>query len=145
MKILVATDGSPCAEAAVQAVASRPWPAGSQVRVLAAGYLGFPTEDGETWKLDEAKRAAEKVAEESARRIREQSSALAVDVKVIGEEPKRAILGEAERWGADLIMVGSHGHGAVMRLLLGSVSQAIAQNAPCSVEIVRCRDEKKAN
>lgn len=51
--------------------------------------------------------------------------------------PKRVILEEAERWGADLIMVGSHGYGFWNRLLLGSVSQAITTHANCSVEIVR--------
>jgi len=51
--------------------------------------------------------------------------------------PKDKILDEAEQWGADLIVVGSHGYGAVRRLFLGSVSLAVAINAPCSVEIVR--------
>jgi len=49
---------------------------------------------------------------------------------------KRVILDEAERWGADLIVVGSHGYGGFKRLLLGSVSQAVASHAKCSVEIV---------
>ena len=48
-----------------------------------------------------------------------------------------AILDDAERFGADLIMVGSHGYGPVKGFLMGSVSQAIALNAKCSVEIVR--------
>lgn len=51
--------------------------------------------------------------------------------------PKDAILDEAERWGADLIVVGSHGRRGVRRFLLGSVSLAVAANARCSVEIVR--------
>lgn len=51
--------------------------------------------------------------------------------------PKDAILDEAEHWGAELIVVGSHGYGAIRRLFLGSVSLALAANAPCSVEIVR--------
>ena len=51
--------------------------------------------------------------------------------------PKDTILDEAERWGADLIVVGSHGYGAIKRLFLGSVSLAVATNAACSVEIVR--------
>jgi nucleotide-binding universal stress UspA family protein len=57
--------------------------------------------------------------------------------KIVEGTPKSAILEEAERYGADLIMVGAHGFGAVARLLLGSVSQALALHAPCSVEIVR--------
>lgn len=47
------------------------------------------------------------------------------------------ILEEAEAFGADLIVVGSHGHGMLERFLLGSVSQAVALHASCSVEIVR--------
>ena len=47
---------------------------------------------------------------------------------------------EAARWQADLIVLGSHGFGVVKRRLLGSVAQAVALQAPCSVEIVRCPD-----
>jgi nucleotide-binding universal stress UspA family protein len=54
---------------------------------------------------------------------------------------REVILGEAEALGADLIVVGSHGRGFWKRLLLGSVSQAVATHAACSVEIVR---DKKA-
>ncbi|PKN59600.1 MAG: universal stress protein, partial [Deltaproteobacteria bacterium HGW-Deltaproteobacteria-11] len=56
---------------------------------------------------------------------------------ILEGQPKEVILDEAENWGADLIIVGSRGHGAVRRFLLGSVSFAVALNAPCSVEIVR--------
>lgn len=51
--------------------------------------------------------------------------------------PKQVILDEAESWVADLIIVGSHGYGAWDRFLLGSVSNAVATHAKCSVEIVR--------
>ena len=51
--------------------------------------------------------------------------------------PKRVILEEAEAFGADLIVLGSHGYGAFERFLLGSVSQSVALHAKCSVEIVR--------
>ena len=48
------------------------------------------------------------------------------------------ILDEAQRWGADLIVVGSHGYRAWERFLLGSVSQMVVSHAKCSVEVVRC-------
>ncbi len=50
------------------------------------------------------------------------------------------ILEEAENLETDLIIVGSHGYGAVKRFLLGSVSQAVALHAKCSVEIVRIKN-----
>ena len=52
--------------------------------------------------------------------------------------PREVILDEADHWGANLIVVGSHGYRGLTRFLLGSVSQAIASHAKCSVEIVRC-------
>jgi nucleotide-binding universal stress UspA family protein len=58
---------------------------------------------------------------------------------VIDGSPKQVIVEQAEQWGADLIVMGCHGFGPVKRFLLGSVSQAVAVHAPCSVEIVRLR------
>lgn len=62
---------------------------------------------------------------------------------MIDGTPKVVIIGEAENWDADLVLVGSHGHGHIEKLKygLGSVSQAVATHAPCSVEIVRCKRE----
>jgi len=51
--------------------------------------------------------------------------------------PKSVILEEAEIFGADLIVVGSHGCGVVERFLLGSVSHEVSLHAKCSVLIVR--------
>jgi len=62
---------------------------------------------------------------------------LPVTTAIIGDAPKEAIVEEAERWGADLVVVGSHGYRGFKRYLLGSVSQAVATRAKCSVEIVR--------
>ncbi len=46
------------------------------------------------------------------------------------------ILEEAGRAGADLIVVGSHGHGALHQLLVGSVSEGVLRKAPCPVLVV---------
>jgi nucleotide-binding universal stress UspA family protein len=50
-------------------------------------------------------------------------------------KPVEALLSQAD--GADLIVVGSHGRGAVRRMLLGSVSQAVLHYAPCPVAVLR--------
>lgn len=47
-----------------------------------------------------------------------------------------SILGEAERLKADMIVIGSHGHGALHRALLGSVSEQVMRESPVPVLIV---------
>jgi len=51
---------------------------------------------------------------------------------------------QADEWGADLIVVGSHGRTGVKRWLLGSVAGAIVSHAPCSVEVVRRRELRRS-
>lgn len=62
-----------------------------------------------------------------------------VDVERASVEgsPASALVEAAE--GADLLVVGSRGHGGFVGLLLGSVSQQVAHHAPCPVVIVRAR------
>jgi nucleotide-binding universal stress UspA family protein len=78
------------------------------------------------------------------RRLQEGGATAMVTSEVIRGLPKEVILQEAERWGADLIVLGSHGYRGLRRLWLGSVSQAVAANARCSVLIVR-RPEAEAS
>ena len=53
------------------------------------------------------------------------------------------ILREAENLKVDLIIIGSHGHGAVHHLLLGSVSQEVLKNAKCPVLIIPTHERNK--
>lgn len=143
MKILVGIDGSPHSTAAIAEVGRRPWPAGSEVRVLTVDAPmdpnllrgGTPTvfDRMVQRQRDEAYRHLSDAVE----RLKRASPDLAVTPILRAGKPKEAILDEAEQWGADLIVVGSQGLGAVRRLFLGSVSLAVATNASCSVEIVR--------
>jgi nucleotide-binding universal stress UspA family protein len=66
-----------------------------------------------------------------------ENTGLKITGEVIKGNPRSAILDEAESWGADFIILGSHGYTGLKRLLLGSVSQAVASHAKCSVEIIR--------
>ena len=149
MKIIVAIDGSEYGKAAAEAVAARPWPAGSMVKVISAvepPYL--PTT--ETWALPTSYYAQ---LEEAGREIAQNAvnagadvirSSKIAQVEIITEvkdgNAKDVILDEAKKWGADLIVLGSHGYGALQRFLLGSVSHNVATHAPCSVEIVRRKE-----
>jgi nucleotide-binding universal stress UspA family protein len=58
-------------------------------------------------------------------------------------DPKQLLVEEAEKWGAACILVGARGLGRWKRLLLGSVSTAIAARSHCSVEVVRKRAGSK--
>lgn len=148
MKILLAVDGSTCSEAAVIEVARRPWPAGSEVRILCAAELParlmasgdvLPPRFAED--IEQAARAqAEAAIAGALAKFREHDSqGLPVTTAVVVDSARDAILDEAESWDANLIVVGAHGYRGYKRFLLGSVSQAIAAQAKCSVEIVRDR------
>jgi len=58
-------------------------------------------------------------------------------------EPRSVILETAKEWGADLIVVGSHGRRGLDHFLLGSVSEAVAIHASCSVRVVRASQHPK--
>jgi nucleotide-binding universal stress UspA family protein len=146
MKILLATDGSDYSKAAVNSVAERPWPQGSEVKIISAMEVPFaPTT--EAWVLPDsyyseldrvAREQAEAAIKDAVERIEfGKSSGLEVITKIISGSAGEVILDEAERWDADLIVLGSHGYSGWQRFLLGSVSHAVATHAHCSVEIVR--------
>lgn len=151
MKILLATDGSECSKVAVDAVAGRPWPEGSEVKILSAIENPYmPTT--ETWVLPDdyfrelegaARAQAEAAVNQAAERIEStdvcNASKLEITTEIEYGPAKDAILDKAERWGADLIVIGSHGYSGWQRFLLGSVSHAVATHAHCSVEIIRRR------
>lgn len=145
MKIILAVDGSPGSEAAVDEVCRRPWPLESEVRVVTVlSPLEKILMREVTHGLADHVDILEKQGMEAAKRLNEvveelvrSAPGLRVTPRLLEGVPKEAIIDEAEAWGADLIVVGANGYGAVRRFLLGSVSLAVALNAPCSVEIIR--------
>lgn len=148
MKILLAIDGSPCSDAAINEVLSRPWPAGSEVKIISAinpvMYLApEPWVGAENYYVEidriEHEKAESAINSAVSKFSASEDKSLKITSIVLDGSPKQVIIEEAEKWGADLIVLGSHGYGALNRFLLGSVSQAVSLHAPCSVEIVRCR------
>ncbi|HEU4834605.1 MAG TPA: universal stress protein [Pyrinomonadaceae bacterium] len=148
MKILLAVDGSPCSDAAVEEVSRRPWPEGSSIKVLTAFELPSPPTP-EAWampinffeEMDSAlRKQAQNVVERAIAKLKPRlNKTISLDGQILPGPPQSAILDEAEDWGAELIVVGSHGYRAWERFLLGSVSQSVVSHAKCSVEVVRCR------
>ncbi len=146
MKILLATDGSKYSEAAIEEIANRPFPANTAVRIVSAYRLSSLTMQMEPMgalreyhtEIDkQALRSAENATKQAEKILHQKNPQLTITAKVIEGSAKSAILREAEKFGADLIVVGSHSYGAIKSFLLGSVSHAVALHAKCSVEIVR--------
>jgi len=152
-RLLVATDGSPEGTAAVDAVARRSWPEGTQVRVVsvaetlvAAVPQLVPVLDGGSYEsatamltaeaADQRERARlQSVADESAALL--QAMGLTATAAVLEGNPRSEVVAAADRWRADTVFVGARGLGALDRLLLGSVSTALVTHAQCTVEVVR--------
>jgi nucleotide-binding universal stress UspA family protein len=147
MKILLAVDGSEASLAAVEEAARTPWPEGSVVRIVSATGLPFPTQrratpagSYEEWERVFEGRSVENTARAIARFGRVARAQTETEAKTLEGDPRMAVLDEAEHWGADLIVVGTRGYGALKRLWLGSVSRAVAARAKCSVQIARRRE-----
>ena len=143
MKILLAVGGSEYSAATVEAVAARPWPSGTTVRVLSAVEPVTPPA-AELWydaggSLEGAQQEMLQRAAQLTTGVAEKlvASGLAAETAVRDGDPRACIVDEAKEWGADLIVVGSHGYTGLKRWLLGSVAQSVVSHAPCSVEVVR--------
>ena len=110
--------------AAAEALSGRPWPEGSEFKIVTVEepWVIRPT------NVPTNVNSAEQVLA---------SAGLKATADVLSGNPKEVILEEAKKWNADLIVVGSHGRRGFKRFLLGSVSEAVAMNAHCSVVVVR--------
>jgi nucleotide-binding universal stress UspA family protein len=144
MRILLATDGSEHSQAAVTNVLTRPWPSGSSVLVLSVVATPFPMVDPSpaagaiqyealSRSMTEATRAL------VARTADALKDTIPVETSVRMGDARVEIVQAADDWGADLIVVGSHGRTGMSRWLLGSVAEYVVRHASCSVEVARKR------
>ena len=129
-RVLLATDGSETSIQAARATADRPWPDGSEFRVISVE---------EPWAIRSSRVRTETGPHEAVSTAEQvlNSAGLKATGEVLSGKPREAILQAAQNWAADLIVVGSHGRRGFKRFLLGSVSEEVAMNARCSVVVVR--------
>jgi nucleotide-binding universal stress UspA family protein len=99
-------------------------------------YVAAPGGDVETVRelcAQEYKREHESLLHISAR-LREEG--LDAQALLLKGDAAELILKKAGELDADIIMMGSHGHGMLRKMLVGSVTEAVLRKAPCNVLIV---------
>jgi nucleotide-binding universal stress UspA family protein len=147
MKILLATDGSPCSEDAVKMISRFAFSEEDSLKVISVIDMALPLSIDiyggflpPNVELEAAVREnAERILKETVGQI---TSSAKIDPRQITTEvlfgsPESRIVETAEEMHADVIVVGSHGYNSWERLLLGSVSDSVVHHAPCSVLVVR--------
>lgn len=150
MKFLIATDGSKFSQNAIKKFCSLfedfQNPEIKVISVAETPKYGMDPMGASAEFYVQLDADARKLASQAVRKADEEISAGFPGLKndflssVISGSPKIVIVEEAEKWGADMIVLGSHGYGFWKRAFIGSVSDAVVHHAPCSVLIIR-KDE----
>jgi nucleotide-binding universal stress UspA family protein len=156
MKVLIGYDGSSFADAAIDDLQRAGLPADTQARVLCVAdvwpsmppiyrdaivpgpaELSFAVADAAQARIKTAEREAAALAERARDRVAALFPSWSVEAESVSDSPASALTERAEAWKADLVVIGSHGRGAVARLFFGSISQKVLRYAPCSVRVGR--------
>jgi|SRR5436190_16448994 len=143
--IVVATDGSRAARAAVQRAIQEAVLRNAALDLVSAwsappnGALGAPT-----YMSEEVVYATRDAMAEILTEARSEAADRGIDAEthLLAGEPAAQICRLAEERGADLIVMGSRGHGPLAAALIGSVAAHVVQHAHCPVMVVP--DPKRA-
>jgi nucleotide-binding universal stress UspA family protein len=162
MKILIAYDGSDCAEAALDDLQRAGLPGKAEVQIISIAEVWLPPPPPSSAEILErakevlvpsdfkrvyargskAMKAALVLAEQAGARVKSNFPGWAVETDASCGSPAWEVVFRSDQWKPDLIVVGSHGRTALGRFVLGSVSQRVLTEARCSVRIARGRVEE---
>lgn len=150
MKVLLAIDGSEQSDNALE-ISANYLKSATQIQIISVVELRYPIMS-EPFAVSadfyaEIEKTEKANSEENLKKAKEKLAGLLANEKVeittnvfLGN-PSQQIVEEAETWDADLIVVGSHGYSFWQRTMLGSVSDSVIHHAPCSVLVVRGKQE----
>lgn len=164
MKILIANDGSECADAAIEDLKRAGFPAKTEAVVMSvADVREMPTSpfflakvsskieslmgtdaDEFSKNVEKHRHEAQVLAENATKKIKKLFPEWQVSAEAVSGKPAEELIKKADQWNPDLLVVGSHGRSAVGRLILGSVSHKVLHEAHCSVRISK-QSEKEEN
>ncbi len=162
MKILIAYDGSDCAEAALDDLQRAGLPLEAEAHILSVAEVWLPPPPPSSYEIVEQAREVEvpadlkrvyskgstamkealALAERARERVKTNFPHWDVSADSACGSPAWELVFKADQWKSDLIVVGSHGRTALGRFVLGSVSQRVLTEARCSVRIARGRVEE---
>jgi nucleotide-binding universal stress UspA family protein len=157
MKVVIAYDGSKCADAALDDLTHAGLPDKGEALVLSVAEAWLPPPPPSALEIVEMAattkgalglerkymasaqvvKDADQIAAKAAARFLANFPQWQVKHEAIWGSPNWEIYSRAEEWKADLIVVGSHGRNAFGRFFLGSISQWLLNEARCSVRVAR--------
>ena len=159
MKVLIAHDGSNCADAALEDLRRAGLPPEAEVVVFSVADVWLPppstaSEPSVAPAFHERITAAREAARRRGLHVMDEARALAlraseqlqtyfpdwdVHADACADSPAWGVLKKIDDWQPDLVVVGSHGRSALGRFILGSVSQKVVTEARCAVRVARGR------
>jgi nucleotide-binding universal stress UspA family protein len=163
MKILIAYDGSDCADAALDDLQRAGLPPEAEAQIISVAEVWLPPPPPSSYEIVErakevkvpadfkrvyakgcaAMKEALALAEHASDRVKANFPGWKVSADASCGSPAWEVVFRADQWKPDLVVVGSHGRTALGRFVLGSVSQRVLTEARCSVRIARGRVEEQ--
>jgi nucleotide-binding universal stress UspA family protein len=147
-RILVATDGSKTSALALGEACKMARGAAAEIRIV--HVIDSPHAYADAWYAAVAvdvdavqrawRRAGQEVLDQAISQVR-RAGILAEPalLEAEGRRTSQAIVDDAERWGAEVIVIGSHGRQGLEQLLIGSVAEGVTRTARVPVLLVRAR------
>ncbi len=157
MKILLGYDGSESADAALHDLKRAGLPEEAQALIVSVADVFMPPATS-NYEIGEQAFASRRVAEslmlaqkqrarllleakafttKAGERVRSYFPGWHVFTEVLAGQPHQELIGRADEWKPDLVVVGSHGHSLAGRIILGSVSRKIVTDSHHSVRVTR--------
>ncbi len=146
LRVILCLDDSKYSQFALERLLSYKWPLGTEFTCFTVLNSMLPVGRYESTsptalqikeRQEKFKKQTKLHLDEASRKIEEKIPGCIVKAVTTDGDAREEILNLANSIDADLVLMGSHGRALLDRLLLGSVSEAVAHHANCSVEVVR--------
>jgi len=135
-RVLLAVDGSEHSERVIQVASELAKRFGSEVLVLNVREMVLLTRSSPIGK-ETPEQSLTLVKHVAERLVKDGVNARGESAKAVQSGAAKEILDEAKKFGANLIIMGTHGHSELAGLLLGSVASKVLRHAECPVTLVR--------